>query len=110
MLGFSDDGIRHGRSLATFSGSPAPPGVTFFMRVGMAERAGGVLLIGGDAGTAAAVRAAAGEAGLEARVAASLGDGLRAVAERRWRATLLSIDAADEDLALVRRVAREANA
>ncbi|MFL5386994.1 MAG: sigma-54 interaction domain-containing protein [Longimicrobiaceae bacterium] len=76
----------------------------------MAERGGGVLLIGGDAETAAAVRAAAGEARLEARVAASLGDGLRAIAERPWRATLLSVDAADEDMALIRRVAREANA
>jgi DNA-binding NtrC family response regulator len=76
----------------------------------MTQRSGGVLLIGGDAETAAAVRAAAGDAGIEARVAASLGDGLRALAERPWRATLLSVEAAGEDMELIRRVAREANA
>jgi DNA-binding NtrC family response regulator len=78
--------------------------------MGMPERSGGVLLVGGDAETAAAVRVAAGDAGLEARVAASLTDGLRAISERPWRATLLSLEAADEDMALVRRIAREASA
>jgi DNA-binding NtrC family response regulator len=76
----------------------------------MAERNEGVLLIGGDAEAAAAVRAAAGDAGLEARTTSTLTEGLRALADRRWRATLLSLEAADEDLALVRRIAREANA
>jgi DNA-binding NtrC family response regulator len=72
------------------------------------ERKEAVLLIGGDADTAATVRAAAADAGLEAHAAASLTEGLRALAERPWRATLLSIDAVDEDLDLIRRIAREA--
>ncbi|HEV7590142.1 MAG TPA: sigma-54 dependent transcriptional regulator [Longimicrobium sp.] len=76
----------------------------------MTERSGGVLLIGGDAETAAAVRAAAGDAGLEARVPATLTDGLRALGERCWRVTLLSVEAAGEDMELIRRIAREANA
>jgi len=76
----------------------------------MAERGDGVLLIGGDAETAAAVRSAAREAGAEARAAASLTDGLRALGERRWRATLLSVDTAGEDAELIRRIAAEANA
>jgi len=67
----------------------------------------GVLLIGGDPDTAVAVRAAAREAGVEARVAASLSEGLRALGERRWAATLLSVEAVGEDLELMRRVAAE---
>ena len=77
---------------------------------GRGEKKEGVLLIGGDAATAQAVRAAAAEAGLEARIAAGLGEGLRALAERPWRVTLLSVDACDEDMELVRRVAGEAHA
>jgi DNA-binding NtrC family response regulator len=76
----------------------------------MAERDRGVLVIGGDADTEAAVRAAARDARLEARIAATLGDGLRALAERPWRATLLAVEAAGEDLALIRRIAAEPNA
>jgi DNA-binding NtrC family response regulator len=76
----------------------------------MVERAGGILLIGGDAETAAAVRAAASGAGVEARIAASLTDGLRALADARWRATLLSVETAGEDAELIRRIAGQANA
>jgi DNA-binding NtrC family response regulator len=70
----------------------------------------GVLLIGGGAEDAAAAREAAREAGAAFRAEASLTDGLRALTERPWRATLLSLDAAGEDLELIRRVAREPNA
>ncbi|HEX6751548.1 MAG TPA: sigma-54 dependent transcriptional regulator [Longimicrobium sp.] len=76
----------------------------------MAERSGGILLIGGDAATAAAVRSAARDAGVVARVAASLTDGLRALGEHGWGATLLSVETAGEDPELIRRIADEANA
>src|SRR5215207_6032498 len=61
--------------------------------VSMSREKDGVLLIGGDPETATAVRAAAREAGAEPRIAAALGDGLRALADRRWRVTLLWLDA-----------------
>ncbi|HEX8696714.1 MAG TPA: sigma-54 dependent transcriptional regulator [Longimicrobium sp.] len=73
----------------------------------MGAKKEGVLLIGGDPETAAAVRAAAREAGLEPRAAASLGEGLRALAERRWRATLLSVEAVGDDAELIRRIAAQ---
>jgi DNA-binding NtrC family response regulator len=76
----------------------------------MTERSEGVLVIGGDAATAAAARDAAREAGMEMRAAASLTDGLRALGERRWRATLLSVETAGDDTELIRRIAAEANA
>ncbi len=81
----------------------------FAKRIGM--RAGeGVLLIGGGREAADAVRAAARAAGMEVRAADALTEGLRALGERPWRATLLSVDLAGEDEELIRRIAREANA
>ncbi|HEU0054013.1 MAG TPA: sigma-54 dependent transcriptional regulator [Longimicrobium sp.] len=70
----------------------------------------GILLVGGGAEDADAVREAARELGITARVEPSLSAGLGALAERSWRATVLSVEAAGEDLALIRRVAREPHA
>jgi DNA-binding NtrC family response regulator len=73
----------------------------------MAAERPGVLLIGVPPEGTAAAREAAREARLEVRAAATLTEGLHALAERRWRATLLSVEAAGEDDELIRRLAEE---
>ena len=73
----------------------------------MAPERNGILLIGGDSETASAVRAAARDDGAEARIASTLTDGLRALGERSWRVTLLSVETAGEDGELIRRIAAQ---
>ena len=76
----------------------------------MTEWGDGFLLVCGDVAMVAVVCVAARDVGGDARFAASLTDGLRALAERPWRATLLSVETAGDDAELIRRIAREASA
>ncbi|HEX6912990.1 MAG TPA: sigma-54 dependent transcriptional regulator [Longimicrobium sp.] len=69
-----------------------------------------VLLIGGDGETVDAVRAAVRSAGAALRVESSLGEGLRALAAQRWRATFLAAEAVEDDAELIRRMAAQPNA
>jgi DNA-binding NtrC family response regulator len=74
---------------------------------GAVERAG-VLVIGGE--LAEAGRGAGSALGRPVRVASTLGEGLRALGEGRWGATVLSLDLPGSGLALAGRVAGEGRA
>ncbi|HEX8272175.1 MAG TPA: sigma-54 dependent transcriptional regulator [Longimicrobiaceae bacterium] len=76
----------------------------------VAKRRDALLLVGGGAEVRESARRAAAALGAELVVAAGLGEGLRALAERPWTATLLVMDLLEGDEALVPRIAREANA
>ncbi|HET6763609.1 MAG TPA: hypothetical protein VFH27_08050, partial [Longimicrobiaceae bacterium] len=76
--------------------------------MGTAE--GGVLLIGGDAETGRAARDASAAAGLPFASAASLSDGLRMLAAGARQATVLDVDLAEGDQALLERIAALPNA
>ncbi|HEV2148475.1 MAG TPA: sigma-54 dependent transcriptional regulator [Longimicrobiaceae bacterium] len=76
----------------------------------MAGRREALLLIGGGTEERESVRRAAAALGAELTAAAGLGEGLRALAERPWTATLLVVDLLEGDEALVPRIAGEANA
>jgi DNA-binding NtrC family response regulator len=71
------------------------------------ERAG-VLAIGGE--LADAVRAAAAAVGVPARVEERLGEGVRALGEGRWIATILSLELAGSGVDLAARMASEGGA
>jgi DNA-binding NtrC family response regulator len=69
-----------------------------------------ILLIGDDAEVHDGVRAACERAGTALRVAATLGDGLRALSDAPYGATVLLASAVDEDGAIIRRIAAAPNA
>ncbi|HET8654433.1 MAG TPA: sigma-54 dependent transcriptional regulator [Longimicrobiaceae bacterium] len=71
--------------------------------------AGPILLIDADARSERVLRAALG-AGTRLRVETTLTGGLQALAEERWRATLLSLELPGADLALAVRISEEERA
>ncbi|HEX2095009.1 MAG TPA: sigma-54 dependent transcriptional regulator [Longimicrobiaceae bacterium] len=75
----------------------------------MANPRDALLLIGGDAEVRESVHAAAQALGTGLTVAEGLAEGLRALGERRWTATLLVVELLEGDEALIPRIAREAD-
>jgi two-component system response regulator PilR (NtrC family) len=74
------------------------------------ERRGAVLLIDVEPEVRETVGSAAAALGLDLQSAHSLTAGLRALSERQWAATFLSMDLPGVDLSLARRIAAETRA